>query len=208
MIKQNMPEYTITGRVVDITNEPIKDLMIQVMDSDQKWYEDRNDDLLESKWVNPDGRFDIHFDDKTFKDSLFERAPEFYLVIRNPLGQIIHITEPKKVIEKNGTADDQESIHFDISLTSSEKENAKAPPDPYLTNNGRIIAAFQRLGDVSEFQLNDISRILRLLTTSINAWSLYTTDYTWALTGYEGPQVPRYPWRVPGHSHKLSWEKE
>jgi hypothetical protein len=76
-----------------------------------------------------------------------------------------------------------------------------------MANNERVIAAFQRLGDVSEFQLNDISRILRLLKTSINAWSLYTTDYTWEITGYDGPQVPRYPWRIPDHSHKLSWEK-
>lgn len=203
-----MRKYTITGRVVDAINRPMKNLMIQVMDSDQKWYEDRNDDLLENQWVKEDGTFEIYLDEETFKDSLFERAPEFYLVIRNSLGQIIHITETKKVIEKNDTSDNQNSIHFDISLTSSEKEIPKAPPDPYLNNNGRIIAAFQRLGDVSEFQLNDISRILRLLITSVNAWSLYTTDYTWALTGYEGPQVPRYPWRVPGHSHKLSWEKE
>jgi hypothetical protein len=203
-----MHKYTITGQVVDIANEPMKDLMIQVMDSDQKWYEDRNDDLLERKWINQDGTFEIHLDKESFKDSFFERAPEFYLVIRNSLGQVIHITEPKKVIEKNDNSDNPNSIHFEISLTSYEKEIPKAPTDPYLTNNERIIASFQRLGDVSEFQLNDISRILRLLITSVNAWSLYTTDYTWALTGYEGPQVPRYPWRVPDHSHKLSWEKE
>jgi hypothetical protein len=203
-----MRKYTITGRVVDAINRPMKNLMIQVMDSDQKWYEDRNDDLLENQWVKEDGTFEIHLDEETFKDSLFEGTPEFYLIIRNSLGQVIHITEPKKVIEKNDSSGNQNSINFEISLTSSEKEIPIAPPDPYLTNNGRIIAAFQRLGDVSEFQLNDVSRILRLLTTSINAWSLYTTDYTWELTGYEGPQVPRYPWRVPGHSHKLSWEKE
>jgi hypothetical protein len=203
-----MHKYTITGRVVDAINRPVKNLLIQVMDSDQKWYEDRNDDLLESQWVKEDGTFEIFLDTESFKDSLFEGTPEFYLIIRNSLGQIIHITDPNKDIRKNDNSGNQNSIHFEISLTSAEKEIPIAPIDPYMTNNGRIISAFQRLGDVSEFQLNDISRILRLLTTSVNTWSLYTTDYTWEFTGYDGPQVPRYPWRVPGHSHKLSWEKE
>ena len=201
-----MQEYTIRGIVVDTNNKPIKDIMIQAMDSDQKWYEDRNDDILESKWVNDDGTFEILFDKERFKDSLFERVPEFYLVIRNSLGQIIHITEPNKKTIGN-SKDSHNSIYFEITLPSTEKEIPVAP-DPYLANNERVIAAFQRLGDVSEFQLNDISRILRLLKTSINAWSLYTTDHTWEITGYDGPQVPRYPWRVPDHSHKLSWEKE
>ena len=201
-----MQEYTITGIVVDTNNKPIKDIMIQAMDSDQKWYEDRNDDILESKWVNDDGTFEILFDKERFKDSLFERVPEFYLVIRNSLGQIIHITEPNKETIGN-SPDSHNSIYFEITLPSIEKEIPVAP-DPYLANNERVIAAFQRLGDVSEFQLNDISRILRLLKTSINAWSLYTTDHTWEITGYDGPQVPRYPWRVTDHSHKLSWEKE
>jgi hypothetical protein len=56
-----MHEYTITGIVVDTDNKPIKDIMIQAMDSDQKWYEDRNDDILESKWINDDGTFEILF---------------------------------------------------------------------------------------------------------------------------------------------------
>ena len=201
-----MHKYTIRGIVVDTNNKPIKDVMIQAMDSDQKWHEDRNDDILESKWVNNDGTFEILFDKERFNDSLFERIPEFYLVIRNSSGQIIHITEPNnETIDKSQDSDN--TIYFEITLPSTEKEIPAAPLDPYLTNNERVIAAFQRLGDVSEFQLNDISRILRLLKTSINAWSLYTTDYTWEITGYDGPQVPRYPWRIPDHSHKLSWEK-
>jgi|RhiMethySRZTD1v2_1073278.scaffolds.fasta_scaffold882515_1 hypothetical protein len=201
-----MHEYIITGIVVDTNNKPIKDIMIQAMDSDQKWYEDRNDDILESKWVNHDGTFEILLDKERFNDSLFESAPEFYLVIRNSLGQVIHITEPNKEAISN-SKDGHNSIYFEITLPSTEKEIPAAPPDPYLANNERVIAAFQRLGDVSEFRLNDISRILRLLNTSINAWSLYTTDSTWEFTGYDGPQVPKYPWRVPGHSHKLNWEK-
>jgi len=94
---------------------------------------------------------------------------------------------------------------FDIIVDSTEKQIKQIPSDPYLHNNQRVIASFQRLGDTSEFQLNDISRLLRLLITSVNAWSLYTTEHMWNVIGYDGPQVPKYPWREQGHSHKLSW---
>ena len=91
---------------------------------------------------------------------------------------------------------DTQTLTFNIILDSLEKPPAQPlPPDPYVSNNERVIAAFGRLGDVSEFQLEDIIRIFRLLNSSINAWSLYTTEYMWNAIGYDGPQVPRYPWR-------------
>ena len=82
---------------------PIKNVMVQAMDSDQKWYEDRNDDLIESKWVNEDGTFEIAFDKGRFKDSILEKKPEVYLIVRNSLGQIIYTAEPKQEIEENGS---------------------------------------------------------------------------------------------------------
>jgi hypothetical protein len=202
-----MHDYTITGLVMDTNNKPINNIMVQVMDSDQKWFEDHNDDIIESKWVNEDGTFEMFIDKESFKDGLFEGKPEFYLIIRNSLGEVIHITEPKKE-DKNNRSDNSSNnlLHIEISLVSTEKKAPEASPDPYAANNERVITAFQRLGDVSEFRLKDIAWILRLLETSINAWSSYTTDHTWKIIGYDGPQVPRYPWRVPGHSHKLSWE--
>ena len=35
-----MSTYTIKGMIKDHQNKPIQNLMIQAMDSDQKWYED------------------------------------------------------------------------------------------------------------------------------------------------------------------------
>ena len=180
--------------------------MVQAMDSDQKWYEDRNDDVIDSKWVNEDGTFEISFDKVKFKDGILEEKPEIYLIIRNSFGQTIYTTEPKRMVE-DGDPNDQKTLYFEICLTSTEKAISETQSDPYLSNNERVISAFQRLGDVSEFQLNDISRILRLLNTSINAWSLYTADFARVITGYDGPQVPRYPWKIPDHSHNLSWEE-
>ena len=202
-----MSDYIIKGVIKDNQNNSIKNILVQAMDSDQKWYEDRNDDVIDSKWVNEDGSFEISFDKVKFKDRILEEKPEIYLIIRNSFGQVIYTTEPKIMVEDSGT-DGQKTVYFEIILASTEKAIPEIKSDPYLANNERVISAFRRLGDVTEFQLNDVSRILRLLNTSINAWSLYTTEFVWDFTEYDGPQVPRYPWRIPDHSHKLGWEEE
>lgn len=205
--KETMSSYLIKGTLKDSERKPITGVKIQAMDSDQKWLEDRNDDIIDSKWVNDDGTFEISFDDQQFQEGgPLEGKPDIYLIVRNSLGQIIHTTEIRRGVD----ASDIQNLTFNITLDSLEKLPAPQalPPDPYLSNNERVIAAFGRLSDVSEFQLNDITRIFGLLKSSINAWSLYTTEYMWNTIGYDGPQVPRYPWREQGHSHKLSWEKE
>jgi hypothetical protein len=201
-----MATYIIRGTLTDYEKKPVSGLKVQAMDSDQRWFEDRNDDLLDSKWVDDDGTFEISFDAQKFQDGgWLEGKPDIYLTVRNSLGQVVHTTEIRRGVD----ASDIQNLTFNITLESLEKLPAKPlPPDPYLSNNERVIAAFGRLSDVSEFQLEDITRILRLLTSSINAWSLYTTEYMWRKIGYDGPQVPRYPWREQDHSHKLSWENQ
>ena len=107
-------------------------------------------------------------------------------------------------MRKGVDSSDIQALTFDIILDSLENRTVQPlPSDPYASNNERVLAAFGRLGEVSEFQLEDILRIFRLLNSSINAWSLYTTDYMWNAIGYDGPQVPKYPWREHGHSHRL-----
>ncbi len=202
--------YIINGKIKDSVGNPIRNVKVEAMDSDQKWFEDHYDDLIDSKWVNNDGTFEIPFDKKRIQEGWLEGNPDIYLMVRNSFGQIIHRTE----IRRGVNISDSKNLYFEIILNSLEKQQQQkqstqsSPPDPYLSNNQRVIAAFGRLADVSEFQINDIARILSLLTRSINAWSLYTTEYMWKVIGYDGPQVPKYPWREPGHTHKLKWENE
>lgn len=198
-----MSTYTIKGIIKDHQDRPLQNLMIQAMNSNQKWYEDHIDDFIDSKWINKDGTFEISFDKERFNDSIFERNPDLYLIARNSLGQIIYQTEIRRGVDSS----DSKNLFFDITIDSTEKQIKHVSSDPYSHNNQRVIASFQRLGDTSEFQLNDISRILRLLITSVTAWSIYTTEYMWKVIGYDGPQVPKYPWRER-HSHKLSWAQE
>ena len=129
------------------------------------------DDFIDSKWINKDGTFEISFDKERFNDGgIFERNPDLYLIVRNSLGQIIHQTEIRRGVNNSDT----KNLYFDITIDSTEKQITQIPSDPYSHNNQRVIASFQKLGDTSEFQLNDISRIFSLLITSVNAWSLYT----------------------------------
>ena len=180
-------------------------MKVEALDSDQRWFEDRNDDLINSKWVNDDGTFEIIFDTQQFQDAhRIEGKPDLYLIVRDILGQVVYKTEVRKGVDSS----DIQALSFNITLDPLENRSVQPPPpDPYTSNNERVIEAFGRLGDVSEFQLEDMLRIFRLLNSSINAWSLYTTDYMWNAIGYDGPQVPKYPWRERGHSHSLFWEK-
>jgi hypothetical protein len=199
-----MPIYILKGKLKDSQNKPIMAVKVEALDSDQKWFEDRNDDLIDSKWVNDDGTFEISFDTQQFHDAgLLEGKPDIYLIVRDALGQVVHTTEVRRGVDSS----DVQALTFDIVLDALESPTQLLPSDPYVSNNERVIAAFGRIGEVSEFQLEDILRIFRLLNSSINAWSLYTTQYMWDAIGYDGPQVPRYPWKEHGHGHSLSWEK-
>jgi hypothetical protein len=110
---------------------------------------------------------------------------------------------------------DSSDLIFDITIKSIEEGynsenqnigyNNNTLYDPFQGNNERVIAAFMRLGDVVQFVPSDIQRNFMLLVSSINGWTFYTQEAMWRKIGYDGPQVPRYPWRER-HSHKLSWE--
>ena len=200
-----MESYLIKGRILDINHTPLNDLKVQVMDSDQELFEDRNDDLLGSSGSGSDGSFEITFDDIFYKDTILENEAEIYLIIRNKDGQVLHRTDKfqmkddekkRRVIEVGNIYLDQE-----VKIQSSNF-------DPYSNNTNRILSAFSSLGDYVSLENTNIQRNLALLLSSVSAWLIYTSEPVWEQIKYDGPQVPRYPLKVLNHSHKLSWEKE
>jgi hypothetical protein len=205
--------YTIKGRIRYPNGEPVKGIKIQAMDSDQEVFQDHNDDVIDIESVNnSDGTFEITFDSNLFRDGWLEGHPDLYLMIRNALdGQVVYKTEIRRGVKQN-TSD----LVFDITLNSIEEEyvpdnsadNSSILYDPFQGNNERVVAAFTRLGDVIQLVPGDIQRNFALLVSSINAWTFYTREDMWRKIEYDGPQVPRYPWREDGHSHRLSWEEE
>ena len=72
-----MSECTITGIVMDTKKNPIQKVMVQAMDSDQIWYEDRNHDLIESTWINDDGTFEISLDKEKFMIVFWRKNQNF-----------------------------------------------------------------------------------------------------------------------------------
>jgi hypothetical protein len=203
--------YSIRGSVKYPNGEPVRGIKIQAMDSDQEAFQDHNDDIIAISSVNDlDGKFEITFDPEPFNDGWLEGHPDLYLIVRNALdGRVVYKTEIRKGVKQNSS-----DLVFDITLNSIEEEyidkvvnNNSTLYDPFQGNNDRVIAAFTRLGDVVQLLPGDVHRNFVLLVSSINGWTLYTREDMWRKIGYDGPQVPRYPWRDEGHSHKLSWEE-
>lgn len=199
-----MIKYLINGKIKNDDGVPIANLHLQAMDSDQQLFEDHNDDLLGSSKSNSEGSFEIPIDDSTFKDSWLEKDPEIYLIIRNEHGQVIHRTEPIKV-KSNENVNGTITISENITINQKQGQLNLTGTNPYW-NNQRILSGFSSLGDTITLNNSEFQRNFNLLISSINAWLIYTNDVIWKKIAYDGPQVPLYPWRVPNHSHKLSWE--
>lgn len=197
-----MPDYVIKGSVNDARGRPLSNVKVQAMDADQQWFEDRNDDILGNVWVKADGTFEIPFDSKQFQEGWLEGNPDIYLLIRNLSGEIIHQTEIRRGVKSSDT----KNLTFNIILDSLEKR-VDPPTDAYAQNNARVMTAFARLGDVFDIRAGDAERVLKLLTSAVSAWSLYTREEMWKEIKYDGPQVPKYPWKQQ-HSHKLGWQKQ
>lgn len=201
--------YSIKGTIINLRTH-LNNLKIQAMDSDKQFFEDHNDDLLGSTWMKPDGSFEITFDDLTFSDNWLEKSPEIYILIRNETGQIIHQTEILKIegIDKNK---EQIEIPITINLDSIDGKIGllnTSSNDIYANNSQRILSAFSSLGDVVTLNNSNAARNFQLLSSSINAWLIYANELSWKRIGYDGPQVPKYPSKLPGHSHRLTWEEE
>ena len=200
-----MTKYLIKGKIIDTNGKPLVDLHLQAMDSDQQFFEDHNDDLLGSSKSILDGSFEIPIDDAAFRDSWLEKNPEIYLIIRNEYGQIVHRTETINA-NFNENEDGTITIPADITIDLKQQTTNLPSTDLYWSNQ-RILSTFSSVGDTITLNNSEFQRNFNLLISSINAWLIYTNDAIWKKIGYDGPQVPRFPSRVPNHSHKLSWEK-
>jgi hypothetical protein len=200
--------YSIKGTIINLRTH-LNNLKIQAMDSDKQFFEDHNDDLLGSSWTKQDGSFEITFDDLTFSDNWLEKSPEIYILIRNENGQIIHKTDILK-IESIDKSKEQIEIPITINLDSIDNKIGLLNTfgDIYANNSQRILSAFSSLGDVITLNNSNAARNFQLLSSSINAWLIYANELSWKRIGYDGPQVPKYPFKLPGHSHRLTWEEE
>lgn len=196
--------YVVLGTVKDNEGNPIKKVKIQAMNSDHRLLEYHNDEILGNVWSNSDGTFKIQFTKQDFHASLFEKNPDLYLIIRNLQGQIIQKTEIRKGVKPSDTT----NLTFNIIL-DSKKEPVKYSTDPYSDSLGIMMSSFGKLRDSVTVHRDDWLRILEDLMGTVNDWILYTNEHMWKEIGYDGPQVPRYPWKQDDRPHHQPlWNKK
>jgi len=138
-------QYLVSGVIINQDGKPASRLLVQVMESDQGTFEDRNDDLLGSTWTKNDGKFCVDFDDEQFKErfNILERGPDIYLIIRNDLGEIIHTTKVRRDVKHA----QKDRLTFNISLDSDSLENKVKPNDePFSDVMNRRINSFASFG--------------------------------------------------------------
>ena len=82
--------FVVRGSIKDTNGHPLKNLMIQAMDSDQEWFDDRSDDMLGMTRVKNDGSFEITFSEEQFKENSSSK-----IEITNLLGQQVFSEEAK-----------------------------------------------------------------------------------------------------------------
>jgi hypothetical protein len=197
-VSSSTESYTIRGIVRYSNGTTAKNIKVQAIDSDQELFQDHNDDIIAIVPINDaNGKFEITFNSKDFKDDWLEGNPDISLIIRNASdGSILYKTEIRKGLKR-----DSPDLNFDIILDSDISYTSAL--DPYVGNIGRVVAAFDQIE--VEFAISDFSRNSELLISSINGWVLYNDQNRWQEICYDGPQVPRYPW-LEKHEHTLSWE--
>lgn len=194
-----MSDYVIKGSISENTPSKTK-VMVQAMNSDHRFLGYHNDEILGNSWVDANGNFEIHFDKKDFQAGLLQNNPDIYLTIRNKLGQVIQKTEIRKGVKPSDTA----NLTFDISLDPLEEVGTYSE-DPYSNSTDMVMASFSKINESMDIRSGDYIRVSELLIRSINAWSLYTNEHMWKTIGYDGPQVPRYPWKQDDGPHKKLW---
>jgi hypothetical protein len=184
--------YKITGIVKDDLGRPIPNLFVDAFDSDFG----TSEDYIGKAVTNTQGKFEIAFDDKAYKENFEfpERKPDLFLTIRDSY-RVLHRSAVRP--EAQGP-----EVFFEIILRQQ-----RAFDDPYANTLQRTISTFNSISDTIDVSQVDVATSLRQMVRALGNWSYYTTPKIMEFYGYPGPQVPRYPKRVT-HQHSLQWNKE
>lgn len=184
--------YKITGIVKDLLGKPIQGLYIDAYDSDFG----TSADYIGKAVTDSQGKFEILFDDKAFKEhfEFLERKPDLFITI-NDSRRLLYRSEVR--LEAQGP-----EVFFEVNL-----KDQRAFDDPYANTIQRMISTFNLIGDTIDISQVDVATSLTQMIRALGNWSYYTTPKIMEFYGYPGPQVPRYPKRME-HQHRLQWDKE
>jgi hypothetical protein len=185
-------KYKITGIVKDELGNPVPGVSVDAFDSDFG----ASEDYVGNDVTNPQGKFEINFDDKAFKESFefLERKPDLFVTVKDSY-RLLHKSHVQSEVQGP-------EVFFEINLSEQ-----RAFDDPYANTLQRMISAFNSIGDTVDISQVDVVTSLRQMIRALGNWSYYTTPKIMEFYDYPGPQVPRYPKHVP-HQHTLPWNKE
>jgi hypothetical protein len=185
-------KYKITGIVRDGLGKPVPDVFVDAFDSDFG----TSEDYVGNDVTNSQGKFEINFDDKAFKENFefLERKPDLFITVKDSY-RLLHKSEVQSEVQGP-------EVFFEINLSQQ-----KTYDDPYANTLQRTINTFYSIGDTIDISQVDVVTSLRQMIRALGNWSYYTTPKIMELYGYPGPQVPRYP-KLVTHQHTLPWNKE
>lgn len=185
-------KYKITGIVRDELGKPVPNVFVDAFDSDFG----TSEDYVGNDVTNPQGKFEINFDDKAFKENFefLERKPDLFVTVKDSY-HLLYKSEVQTEVQGP-------DVFFEINLSQQ-----RAFDDPYANAFQRTISTFNSIGDTINISQVDVVTSLRQMIRALGNWSYYTTPKIMEFYDYPGPQVPRYPKLVP-HQHTLPWNKE
>lgn len=131
----------VTGRVhVQETGEGLGGLHVKAVDKDLFF-----DDVLGTAVTDKDGRFEITYEKKDFSE-LFEKAPDLYVIVRDPKsGRILYSSEDSVRCEAGA------EVNIDIPIPQSVIDAASgAPTGPYGPDRGTVKISLAAAGGLPE----------------------------------------------------------
>ena len=218
-----MGNFLIYGTVIDENNTPKEGLKISAYDSDQFL---NADDFLGESVTDSDGYFSIQFDTSKFQGfwEILEGSPDIYLKIQN---------HSKKVIIQTRTEQTKNELEYHIKL-GNQKVNPETV-DIYANNTQKIISMLNDVGlnvgeefsiNLDSLTNNDLpddvrKRLEEFLANSEQRTATFNNlmavlsglvnsaleEQNFGTIDYDGPQVPRLPWKE-NYNQVIIWPRD
>ena len=218
-----MESFTLSGKIIDEKNKPKKRLKISAYDSDPVI---DSDDFLGSATTASDGSFHIEFDNSKFQNfwELLEGTPDVYLKIDQT---------GKKNILQTRTKQTKKELEYHIKL--GKQTGNPDIVDIYGDNVAKIMSMLNdvglnigrensinldtltngRLPDVirkrieefvagSEQRVATFNNMMAMLSGLVNS---FLEEQNLETINYDGPQVPRLPWRQD-YNQVIVWPRD
>jgi hypothetical protein len=186
-------DYSLTGRIRDKRHEAVEGLTVLAFAKTPRILM-RPDASLGTSTTGADGYFEMAFSSATFEEWL-EREPNLYLEIRDGKGNPIFTTPTRK----------NESGIIDFQIELGMVPGDPGQPDIYSGGIERMIEELRSAGDFADVSRDDVSVVLNLLLRTLGSYAFFT-DQLFALSGYDGIQVPGQP-RREDHNHLTRWDE-